>query len=806
MEEHSLVHGQKSGNAIEKIAYGILGIVLFLLPFFFIPSQVVSLQMSKGLVLSTGVVLALALFIVSLIKSAQVSVPRNLLSLALIILPIVFLVSSLMNGAKENQLIGFPYDMGTVSFMFFVAVLALLVGQVFRSKERIFYSYLTFFASFGLVMLFQLSRLFFGPETLSFGIFTASVSNLLGNWNDLGVFFAVSTLLSLMTLEMLELNKMLKSLVWAVFVSSLAFLAVVNFSTGWIVLAVFSLLFFLYLISFERFAPSQELAHDMQVNNHEPRGRSFERKVSWPALVVLVVSIMFIFFGGAIGEKLSVMFKVVSIEVRPSWSATISVIKDTLATSPVVGSGPNSFTESWLLHKPSGINNTLFWNTDFAYGIGLIPSLFATTGALGILAWIFFFVVFIWVGLKAIFYQISDLFSRYLITSSFLVSLFFWIMAVVYVPSVANFVLGFFFTGLFAASLYREGLLKEKQFSLINHPKLSFISVLALIVLLIANVTFGYLVLQRSVSLVYFQNSILGLQNDSNVDSAQTAVLRAITLNKQDLYYRGLSELNLLRVDRLLNQPGATPESIRDEFQLNLANSIENARKATEINPRDYQNWVALGRVYASLVPPPFSIPGAYENAKRTFDEALKVNPHSPVIHILLARLEAAKGDLKGTREYVNKAIAEKSNYAEAHFLLAQIEVAEGKLDRAIPALETTLILSPNNPGLFFQLGLLKYNDRNWPGAIDAFSKAVQLVPEYANAKYFLGLSLQKVSRNNEAIKQFEDLEKGNPDNQEVKLILNNLREGKDPFANAKPPVDTKPEKREKLPLNEASS
>jgi hypothetical protein len=54
-----------------------------------------------------------------------------------------------------------------------------------------------------------------------------------------------------------------------------------------------------------------------------------------------------------------------------------------------------------------------------------------------------------------------------------------------------------------------------------------------------------------------------------------------------------------------------------------------------------------------------------------------------------------------------------------------------------------------------------------------------------------------------EARAQFEELAKTNPDNQEIKLILDNLRAGRSPFENAAPPITPAPEKRSTLPLKD---
>ena len=87
--------------------------------------------------------------------------------------------------------------------------------------------------------------------------------------------------------------------------------------------------------------------------------------------------------------------------------------------------------------------------------------------------------------------------------------------------------------------------------------------------------------------------------------------------------------------------------------------------------------------------------------------------------------------------------------------------------------------------------------------AIEAFEKAISLNDSYSNARYFLGLSYYNLNRTADAINQFEIVQSLNPDNKEVALILKNLKEGRAPFSDAVPPIDSKPEKRGKLPISE---
>ena len=83
----------------------------------------------------------------------------------------------------------------------------------------------------------------------------------------------------------------------------------------------------------------------------------------------------------------------------------------------------------------------------------------------------------------------------------------------------------------------------------------------------------------------------------------------------------------------------------------------------------------------------------------------------------------------------------------------------------------------------YFRLGLLYYESKNYTRAAEEFQKSISLVPVYANARYFLGLSYARLGRNADAITEFEAVRSTNPDNVEVNTIIKNLRAGRDPFA-----------------------
>jgi tetratricopeptide (TPR) repeat protein len=101
---------------------------------------------------------------------------------------------------------------------------------------------------------------------------------------------------------------------------------------------------------------------------------------------------------------------------------------------------------------------------------------------------------------------------------------------------------------------------------------------------------------------------------------------------------------------------------------------------------------------------------------------------------------------------------------------------------------------------VFFQLGLLRYQDERFLAAVNAFENAVALNNNYDNAIYFLGLSYEKINRNDEAEMIFELLKQKYPDNTEINTILTNLKNGDEPLSG----LDNESNKNiEELPIEE---
>ena len=781
----------------------LISVLVVLVPFFFIPSSYVSLQVGKSTLIFSFTILAFCMYLISVLKKGSVRVTTSKISIAILSILLATLVAAVVSKIPSVSFFGYGFEVGTFTSVLLFWVVAFLTSTLFVREQQIVNAYLLFFVPVTLLTAFHVLRFVFGADLFSFGVFNTMASTPVGEWYDLGIIYGAALLLSLITIELVPLQRAHKIFLYAISIVALVFLAVIHFSLLWLVLLCFSVVFFVYTFSFNRAAIVEKKPVAVEGEVVHTINRVTHRKISVNTLIVLIVSLVFLLpLGGVLSETLATKSGVVNIAVRPSWVATTQIAQDALAVNPLFGVGPNRFAYQWNMSKPTDINTTPFWNVTFTTGVGYVPSFLVTTGIVGFLAWLTFLVLFLYLGFSTLFTRTDGVMARYLAASSFFTALYFWVIATIYIPGPAILVLTFFFTGLFFAVAYMQGVLRVRTIVFSAFPKISFACVLGLVFLLVVGFGFMYALAQKTVSAYFFERAVHSMRVGS-ADAAEQHLTRAISLSAHDVYYRERSTLQIQRLAGLVasvTQDTVTDE-VRTEFQRILGNAIADADFAVAYNSEDFENWVARGRVYEAVMP--LGVDRAYEEAKRSYEEAQKRSPKNPALFFVLARLEASKGDYVRAKEYLAQAIAQKANYSDAIFLKSKIEVAQGDIRGAIASVEKITFIAPNDTGIFFELGLLKYNNKDYLGASKAFERAVTLIPDYSNAKYFLGLSYQKLGRQADSIAQFEDILKLNPGNSEITLILSNLRAGRAPFTNAEPEFDDAPEKRDELPLDE---
>lgn len=772
--------------SVDGIAGTALAVVAGLLAFFVIPSSSFPFQFTKIALIGLTALAVLACFIVGRMQERRIRLPRVMLFYALWVIPLAYVLSALFSSNVWLSLTG--AGIGTDSAVFIALLAVLFSVEVFlvRSKDKILQHYIAILGGGILLALFQLLRLFLPENWLTLGVLSAKTTTLLGSWNSLSIFFGLIIVLALITLISVRVEGMLRWIITAAIGLSLVFIGIIDYSFTWWVVGLFALAVFVYSIS---------------VGSYGKGNGNYTSGMSFAALVVLAFAIIFIAGGARLQTAISGGLGIQYVEVRPSWQSTVDLTRQTLKDNFFFGTGPGTFGKQWLQNKPEGVNQTSFWNIDFGSGIGFIPSGVATMGIVGLFAWLLFFAAFLFTGWKTLLRSGSgeDTVAYYLSLSSFIGALYLWVAAIFYTPGPVLLALAFIFTGLFVASLrLREGLVSEWAISFVETPRLGFLAVLMLTIAFLGSVAGIFSIGEVLASNVFFQKAVVTLNQTGDLGKAENYISRAISFGAEDQQYRLLAAVNVAKINQLANATDKPPEELRAEFQSALGNAVAAGQAATNLDPKNYQNWLTLAQVYQSVVP--LNIQGAYENAQRAYDEAIALNPHSPVLFYSQAQLASVAGKMAEAETYVIKAIQEKGNYTDAIFLLSQIQINQGKITEAITAVEAATIIDPNNAVAFFQLGVLRYSKQDYRGTVTALEQAVALSPNYSNARYFLGLAYANLDRKDDAVKQFEAIETLNPESQEVKTVLQNLRAGKEPFSQT---AATKVQDLKNLPIEE---
>lgn len=743
--------------------FKILLAVLFLLPLFFIPGGALSLVASKAMFLSFGVVIIALVFIWETWKAGRIEIPWHPVMLSVVLLPAVYFLSALLSTPSSLSLLGYNFEVGTFGFILLVSTLFIIISIVITDTARILEAITALLVSFSLVTIFAAIKILSGYPT--WGVFFGRTGNPLGNWTDLGTIIGLLSALTALVLGQIPMAKPMRIAGYFVFAVSLALSAILNFSSVFIFTLIAAILLFAYFSRIER-GPGKTVL----------------------PVILGVFSIIFLInpnLGasvGTLGEAVTGIFGTSNAEIKPTLSTTLDISKAVLSQGTLFGSGPNTFSRDWLVYKPVNVNTTPFWSVNFSFGSGFIPTQVATTGLAGTMLWLSLLALLAFIGIKVFSSLPESRGERLALASSFLAALYLWTASFMYAPSLSLLTLTFIFSALFiSAAQSRTGaerqFLASRSFDFSRDAATRTISVLLLSLGTLGFLALGYKALNKTLSVFYFQKAAnLSNTAGSSLNAIEAAINRTIKFAPADIYYASLSRIYFAKAEQAAQATTGTQEENQKTFQSAVSSSIQAARQAVALNPKGFENWLALGTIYAALVPAPLSVQGAYENAKFAYLQAGNMNPNSPETPLLLAQLEVNKGDLAAARDYVSQAVILKEDYPDAYLLLARIEIQNNNLPGAIASTEKLVLLSPNNPALYLELGLLKSANADDAGALAAYLDALEQSPDYANAKYYLGLTLEKLGRKDEAKRQFEELLISNPESAELKEALERLK------------------------------
>jgi tetratricopeptide (TPR) repeat protein len=434
-----------------------------------------------------------------------------------------------------------------------------------------------------------------------------------------------------------------------------------------------------------------------------------------------------------------------------------------------------------LKHRDASLNSTVFWNVDFSSGIGFIPTSFVSTGVVGAFAWLAFLGLFLVIGLRMLLMRTPrDPLLRYVSILSFIGTLYLFTIAFFDLPNVAVLALAFVFAGLFISTMRFAALGRQWGIMFSRSPRLGFVIVFSLTILLLSSVVVAYTIVERYIAATASARAAIALSK-GDLDAADMAAQSAIAFAPSALAYQNQATIARARLGAIISSTTMEKGAAQRAYQATLSAGINAALTATSLNPADYQGWLTLGNLYAEAVP--LNVSGAYESAKAAYGKAQALNPTNPQILFTLAQLDIAHKDMKAAQENLKAAIALKQDYTNAIFLLSQLEVQDGNVKDALASALAAAYFAPNDPNILFQVGVLYAAQGDFANAAAALSATVSANPQFANARYLLSAVYAKQGDLTQALAQMQAIANMSTDNAKaVASQLAALEAGKNPF------------------------
>jgi tetratricopeptide (TPR) repeat protein len=615
----------------------------FLLPLFFLPITVEFYEFNKLVLLSVAVTLGALAWGIKAALTGDLGIRRSPFDFPVLFLWFATLISTVFSDNYPTSIVG-QYARWHPS-LFSVTILSTLYFLISwhingKTLQRAVTALLTSATVGALLSLLQYFGLnLFGQDWSNRPTFTP-----LGSPTILAVFLGAAAGLIWKELFATQ-NRLVKIALTVDFVLFAATLAFLGSIPGWVAFAASVLT---ALIT----SPVELLG-----KNKIHLGASFAAALIF-AIAILVPPL----FGKT--TFLNQDFpKEITLDLSTSWSVSATSFRQ----KPFWGSGPSTFLSDFTRYKPLRFNQTQLWTIRFDKPLNEYLLAFAEEGLIGILAWLVLITIVVREALRRKGWET--------------------------LPLAGAVLMGFFFTNatiltavllMFAAGTITprqepgagEGIIKQSWKYLIP---------------LLLVVVFGALELfwvYRAYSAEYLQRRSRTSDNLAQVYSDQ--VKSASALPWQTSYRLSLSQTSFLTANELAKKENPTDEDQQQIKQL-IAQSISEARIATDLNPLNAGNWENLAQIYRSLI-------GAAQDAEQwaadSYQKAVGLDLFNPLLRVGFGGLYYQLAEYDLAAEQFRAAINLKPDFANAHYNLGRTYRELGKKALAIQELEKALSLS----------------------------------------------------------------------------------------------------------------
>jgi Tfp pilus assembly protein PilF len=252
-------------------------------------------------------------------------------------------------------------------------------------------------------------------------------------------------------------------------------------------------------------------------------------------------------------------------------------------------------------------------------------------------------------------------------------------------------------------------------------------------------------------------------------------------MKKLRVFFRA-ALIPLLLVGCAPQETGDSGELAAAKYQLGVAYfeagnyraAVPELSKAAELAPAnvEYRNALGMALLFNRKIDP----------AIKVFEEAIGVDPKNTEVKNNLASAYIMKGELEKAKPLL-KQVLDDPLYPTpqfAYFNLARIYERQGKIDEAIEQYELALDIRPEYVDARYNLGMLYLQQGKTNRAIEQFTAATRLNPKIAVYQQSLGLAYVRAGKYQEARIAFQrvlEIEPNSPSAEYARRMLEELKQ-----------------------------
>lgn len=173
-------------------------------------------------------------------------------------------------------------------------------------------------------------------------------------------------------------------------------------------------------------------------------------------------------------------------------------------------------------------------------------------------------------------------------------------------------------------------------------------------------------------------------------------------------------------------------------------------KKAQELNPKNVETQIAVGRVYMAMKD--------FQKATEIFKEIERSNPKYVPAYFYEAGILEQNGMKKDAVEKYKKVLEFSPNYVHALNNLAYLYIeGYGPSEKAVELVQMAKKLAPKDGSITDTLGWALYNVGKYEEALKYFIEATHYLPGEPSIRYHLALAYQKKGMEDKAEEQFKN-------------------------------------------------